>query len=70
LQAVQKFPELEQYTFDTGDNFQSCWPVDDLLKAHLKNSASKWRREQKQKVVKKAMDRIERSARKGKGRAL
>jgi hypothetical protein len=70
LQAIAKFPALEQYTFDSDHDFQSCWPVDDLLKAHLKNSASKWRREQKQKVVKKALDRIEKSRKgKGKGRA-
>jgi hypothetical protein len=67
LQAIAKFPILEQYTFHSDHNFQSCWPVDDLLKAYLKNTAGKWRREQKQKVVKKVLDRIEKS-RKGKGK--
>ena len=58
-----KFPQLERYTFDSGDDVVSCWPVDDLLKAHLKNSASRWRCEQKDKVVKKVVDKIERSVR-------
>jgi hypothetical protein len=66
-QAIAKFPALEPFTFDCDDNFQSCWPVDDLLKAHLKNMASKWRHEQKQKVVKKVMHKIEKSC-KGKGK--
>lgn len=38
---MKKFKDLEQY--------QGCWPVMDLLRARLKASASKYRREQRMK---------------------
>ena len=47
LQAKFKFPALRKYV--------DCWPVDDLLKAYLKNSSSKWRKEQSKKLSEKGL---------------
>jgi hypothetical protein len=52
-QAVSKFPDLDDYS--------RFWPVDDLLKAFLKSSSSRWRREQRQKAANKALEKAEKA---------
>ena len=47
LQAKSKFPVLQKYF--------GCWPVDDLLKAYLKNSSSKWQKGQSKKLSEKGL---------------
>ena len=43
VQALDKFPLL--------DNYVRAWPVDDLIRAHLKYSSSSGRRQQEKKAA-------------------
>ena len=46
-QAKTKFPVLWKYV--------GCWPINDLLKAYLKNSSGKWQKGQLKKLLEKEL---------------
>ena len=63
-QAAQQFPCLSQY--------RDIWPVDDVLRLHLKNASAKWKRQERQKAAAQVLDSVSRidKARRGKKKGM
>jgi hypothetical protein len=48
MQAAKKFPDVDQY--------HGRWPVADLIKMHLKNTSSKYRKRVQKMAAGKSVD--------------
>jgi transposase-like protein len=47
-----------QLEFELLARYSRCWPVSDIMKSYLKNSSTKWRKAQRQKLAEGALKEV------------